>query len=198
MNMRVGVQRRKVRVMPTTPADLDWLLECCDRPELAAAFGLEPPASAHVRRTLTRGGIAGMIFRAEARVGFVLVFPPTDQLTFWELAYAIPDTAHRDGVTAIHAADAMIHYLFEVAAVETVGWRTREDNEASEAVIRLAGYAPFGRWEVDGVPFVFYAIDAAVWSARKARLEAQEHAQPTPGGLFRWVPVPEAASPGPQ
>ncbi|MFO0724005.1 MAG: GNAT family N-acetyltransferase [Myxococcota bacterium] len=183
--MRVGVQRRKVRVMPARAIDRAWIFEAFDTDEIWARFGFDGPAAARIEGLWQHGGLVlGVIFREEQRVGFMVIFPPTDHFNFWELSYAIPDPRDRDAFTALNASDAMLHYLFDLMQVHAVGWRTQEGNGAADAIIRRIGYQPFSVEVINGIHYTFYAIDASGWAQRRKRLEAGEEKHPS-GGVFQ-------------
>src|SRR5687768_7067622 len=130
------------------------------------------------------------------RIGFVIMFPPTADFDFWEFGYAILDPNDRDAFSALCATDAMAHYMFDHLRVEAMGWRTRADNRAADAVVRRLGYRPFGAWTVDGHHYTFYRLDRDGWTKRFQKLQAGERTHPSGiGDVFvtladpPWEPV---------
>ena len=133
-----------------------------------------PRDEAAVLRARHHGGnlMVGVMRRAGVfrPIGFVLMFPPTDELDYWELSYAVTDRSQRNAFFAIHASDAMLHYMFDHLKVEAVGWRTREDNLAARAVLRRLGYATTGVRELGGYRYLFSRLDRDGWAARRDKL----------------------------
>ena len=178
--MEYGIRRRSALLLPATSDDLAWVFHAFDQKEIWTMFGLPGPARFRIMRAHRLGTVViGIIHKHErvcqtdasqSRIGFIVVFAPTPDFDFWEFSFAIPDAKDRDGFTALNAADAMCHYMLDHLHVETLGWRVRVDNGASEAVVRRIGYQAFDTWEVDGHPYRFYRLDQAGWGARKARL----------------------------
>lgn len=186
--MRYGIQRRTIYLEPASGEDQVWLYRQFDDPEIYEMFGLPGPARLRVMRNHRLGKIVAGVLRRTLdgkRLGFVVMFEPTEAFDFWEFAYAIPDPKDRDAFSALYATDAMGHYMFKHLKVDAMGWRTRADNRAADAVIRRLGYEPFGTWFVDGHDYTFYRIDLARWDAREAKLAAFEARQPSGlPGLF--------------
>lgn len=177
-----GIQRRTVYLIPPEGDDLLWMFEQFDQPEIWQMFGFPGPSKLKIMRAYRVGhGVFGIIYRAadRKRIGFVVMFPPTQDFDFWELGYAIPDPADRDAYCAFHSTDAMAHYMFEHLRVEAMGWRTRADNRAADAVVRRLGYKSFGAWEVDGHRYTFYRLDQAGWKKRRKKLDAGEEKHPS-------------------
>lgn len=168
--------------MPPAGDDLLWMFEQFDRPEIWQMFGFPGPSRLKIMRAYRSGNsVSGIIKRVHdrKRVGFVVMFPPTGDFDFWELGYAIPDPHDRDAYSAFHSTDAMAHYMFEHLRVEAMGWRTREDNRAADAVVRRLGYESFGAWQVDGHNYTFYRLDQAGWKKRRKKLDKGEKTHPS-------------------
>jgi RimJ/RimL family protein N-acetyltransferase len=182
--MDYGIQRRSIYLVPVEDHELLWLFHEFDRDEVWQMFGLPGPGRLRVMRAYRTGDLVVGIIRRVAdrkRIGFVVLFPPNGDFDFWELGYAISDPRDRDAFSALNATDAAAHYMFDHCRVEALGWRTRADNRAADAVVRRLGYQPFGRWAVDGHDYTFYRLDQAGWARRRAKLEAGE--QRAPSGL---------------
>jgi RimJ/RimL family protein N-acetyltransferase len=200
--MRYGIQRRTIYLEPAIGDDQTWMYRQFDRDEIWQMFGLPGPARLRVMRAhRTEQIVAGIIRRTSdrQRLGFVTMFAPTADFDFWELGYAITEPEHRDAFSALSATDAMAHYMFEHLGVEAMGWRTRADNRAADAVIRRLGYKAFGAWALDGHDYTFYRLDRPGWAARRAKLDKGELAAPGIG-VFRkldgppFVPIPLPSS----
>ncbi|MEL7370850.1 MAG: GNAT family N-acetyltransferase [Myxococcota bacterium] len=180
--MEYGIQRRTIYLTPPDSDDLSWMFHQFDIDEVWQMFGMPGPARLRIMRAY-RGGnlVVGIMRRTQdtKRVGFVVMFPPTEDFDFWELGYAIPDHRDRDAWTAYNTTDAMAHYMFEHLRVKAMGWRTREDNRAADAIVRRLGYKSFGRWEVDGHMYTFYRLDQEGWAKRRARLDRGENSNPS-------------------
>lgn len=173
--MEYGIQRRNVYLIPPEDEDLTWFFERFDEPEIWRMFGFPKPSRLRIMRAYRMGDlVVGILKRTRdrKRIGFVVMFPPTEEFDFWEFGYAIPDRADRDAFSALNATDAMAHYMFEHLRVTAMGWRTRSDNRAADAVVRRLGYVAFGAWEVDGHHYTFYRLDEPGWYKRKRKLEA--------------------------
>jgi RimJ/RimL family protein N-acetyltransferase len=177
-----GIQRRSIYLVPPTPEDLEWMFERFDDEEVWTTFGFKEPGRAYMRAKHAEGGlVVGIIRRSmdEARIGFVVVFPPSPPFFTWELGFAIPDRRHRDAYGAIHAADAMTHYMFDHLRIESGMWRIRDDNRASHALMQRLGYRPYGLWDVNGAFFSFFKIDRELWAKRLEQLDRGEDAHPS-------------------
>lgn len=184
--MRYGIQRRGVYILPPTEAETAWISGHLEEEEIWRAFGYASPAGADfwARRKEIE---AAVIRRAETRerVGFVLVFPPTASFPMPEVAYAIPRRRHRDAFTALAAADALSHYLFDHVGVERIGWRTRASNLAAQAVLRRLGYESAGEARLGGNAYVLHRLENARWATRRRLLERRERMHPSGiGGAF--------------
>ncbi len=184
-SMEYGIQRRTVYLRPLQSEDLSWMFHQFDVDEVWQMFGMSGPSRLRIMRSYRTGNlVVGMMNRVRdrARIGFVVMFPPTGDFDFWEYGYAIPDHRHRDAWTAFNTCDAMAHYMFEHLRVEALGWRTREDNRAADAIVRRLGYKPFDSWVVDGHRYTFYRLDQATWADRRARLDRSEATHPSGQG----------------
>ena len=175
--MEYGIQRRTVSISPRPRSeDLGWMFLQFDVDEIWQLFGKPGPSRLRIMRGYRSGNLVVGIMRRvkdRARIGFVVMFPPTDHFDFWEYCYAIPDHRDRDAWAAFNTCDAMAHYMLEHLRVDALGWRTRADNRAADAIVRRLGYKSYGSWPVDGHMYTFYRLDQATWAARKARLEAE-------------------------
>lgn len=192
--MEYGIQRRKTYLVPPTDDDLIYLFNAFNLDFVWQMFGLPGPGKMRIMRGYRSGNlVVGIMKRIEdkKRIGFVVMFPPTEDFDFWEFGYAIPEPADRDAFSALNATDAMAHYMFEHLRVEAMGWRTRADNRAADAVVRRLGYKPFGSWKVDDHDYTFYRLDQAGWEARAARLKRGEEKHPSGiGDVFVTLPEP--------
>ncbi len=180
--MEYGIQRRRIYLVPADEDDLACVLEAFDLEEVWDMFGFPGPSRFKIMRAHRAGQmVLGIMKRVEdrRRVGFVVMFPPTKDFDFWEFGYVILDPADRDAFSALCATDAMAHYMFDHLRVDAMGWRTRADNRAADAVVRRLGYQPFGAWEVDGHHYTFYRLDLEGWKKRVAKLEAGERTHPS-------------------
>jgi RimJ/RimL family protein N-acetyltransferase len=180
--MEYGIQRRRIYLTPADADDHAYVFEEFDREEVWRMFGFTGPSGLKIMRARRAGNLVlGMLKRVgdRKRIGFVIMFPPTADFDFWEFGYAIREPADRDAFSALCATDAMAHYMFDHLRVEAMGWRTREDNRAADAVVRRLGYRPFGSWTVDGHSYTFYRLDREGWSKRVAKLEAGEKTHPS-------------------
>jgi hypothetical protein len=193
--MRFGIQHRRVCLLPPSEDDLAWVATALDREEIWRAFGYDGPAGAELwaRRREVDVGVVRRVDRA-ARVGFTVVFPPCAELPVPELAYAIPRRVDRDAFTAIAAADALSHYVFDHLGFPEVGFRTRTSNLAARAVLRRLGYRPEGQRRIRGRLYLLHRLDRARWSERRRRLEHAERVRPSGlGEAFRALPAPPFA-----
>lgn len=183
--MEYGIQRRSIYLAPPNSEDLPWFFDQFDTPEVYEMFGFNRPSKTRLMRAY-RGGdlVVGMINRLENKkhIGFAVVFPPAGNFDFWEFAYAIPDPLDRDAFSALNTCDAMAHYMLEHLRVAAVGWRTREDNRAADAIVRRLGYQPFDTSFVDGHNYTFYRMALDAWMKRKERLMRGEETHPSGGG----------------
>ena len=183
--MEYGIQRRTIYLTPPDGDDLGWMFLQFDVDEVWQMFGMPGPARLRVMRAYRSGNLVVGIMRRvhdKVRIGFVVMFPPTADFDFWEYGYAIPDHRDRDAWAAYNTCDAMAHYMLEHLRVEALGWRTRSDNRAADAIVRRLGYKSFGAWEVDGHMYTFYRLDQETWAARKARLDRYEAKNPSGQG----------------
>ena len=192
--MEYGIQRRSIYLVPPLGADLLWVFDQFDTEEVWQMFGLRGPGKMRIMRGYRSGNlVVGLMRRVsdDARIGFVTMFPPTDDFDFWEFGYAIPDPVDRDAFSAFGATDAMAHYMFEHLKVDAMGWRTRSDNRAADAIVRRLGYTSFGAWAVDGHDYTFYRLDQEGWAKRRRKLDKGEASHPSGAGST-FVTLPEA------
>lgn len=192
--MEYGIQRRSIYLIPPEGENLLWFFKQFDEPEIYEMFGFLRPARVKIMRAYREGNLViGMLHRATTRkrIGFVIMFPPAGNFDFWELGYAISDPKDRDGYSALNATDAMAHYMFEHLRVTAMGWRTREDNRAADAVVRRLGYQPFDTSVLDGHKYTFYRLDREGWDKRRAKLDRGEETHPSGiGGTFLTLTSP--------
>lgn len=192
--MEYGIQRRSIYLVPAEGEDLIWFFSLFDTAEVYEMFGFYRPSRIKIMRAYREGNlVVGILKRAQdkKRLGFVVMFPPAGNFDFWEFGYAIPDPSDRDAFSAFNATDAMAHYMFEHLRVEAMGWRTREDNRAADAVVRRLGYQPFETRVLDGHKYTFYRLDRQGWSERRARLDRGEATHPSGiGGTFVTLSAP--------
>lgn len=192
--MEYGIQRRTIYLVPPQSGDLLWIFNQFNTEEVWQMFGLPGPGKMRIMRAYRTGNLVLGVIRRVAdrrRVGFVVMFPPTNDFDFWEFGYAIPDQQDRDAFSAFNATDAMAHYMFDHLRVEALGWRTRFDNRAADAVVRRLGYKAFDSWEVDGHMYTFYRLDQEGWAKRRAKLERGEETAPSGLGAV-FLTLPEA------
>ena len=191
--MEYGIQRRSIYLVPPNSEDLPWLFDLFDTPEIYDMFGFNRPSKTRIMRAYRGGDLVVGIIRfakTKKRLGFGIVFPPAGNFDFWEFAYAIPDPLDRDAFSALNTCDAMAHYMLEHLRVPAVGWRTREDNRAADAVVRRLGYEPFETMFVDGHNYTFYRMVLDGWLKRKARLMRGEETHPSgTGEVFVTLPA---------
>lgn len=173
--------------------DRAWVFHQFDAPEIAANFGGEGGLAAAARQAYRDGRvILGIMRRAldGKRVGFAVMLAPTPELPLWEIAAAIPDKRFRDGYTMIHTLDIMTYYCFEHLKFPLLGARVRDDNVASDAVVRRLGYEKHSTEMADGHPYDFYELTPERWQARRAKLERGEMSHPSGlGAVFVEISV---------
>lgn len=199
--MNLGVQRRNIYLAPATGLDRHWCARLFNVPDIYGMFGFDGPVAAPMgQRIQKREVILGILRLVEnrIRIGFVMMFPPTSVVPFWEIGYAITEPRCRDAFTAINALDAMGYYMWEDQHVSMLCGRTRKDNRAAEAVVRRMGFVPLAQVEHLGHAYSLYAQNPPAWALRKARLVEGEKTSPSPAGqafaLLRGTPcVPVVA-----
>lgn len=192
--MRFGVQRRHIYLAPPTGLDRFWFTQQFDRPDIYPMFGFPQPSAKIMGLRLSEGElIVGIIrlVRNEARIGFVLMYPPSEHVEFWEFGYAITSPKHRDAYAAMNAMDAMAHYMLDHLQVPLVGGRTREDNAAADAIVRRLGYKHIRTQPHADKNYFIYTLDPHGWVRRKAKLVLGEGLKPSEGGAA-FVTLPEA------
>jgi RimJ/RimL family protein N-acetyltransferase len=171
--MKIGIQRRSLCLTPIAWDEREWLYEALDDPEIFGWFGFSSPAGDSIRRRHENGNLVVGIMRrtgAFAPIGFVMLFPPTDEFCRWELSYVVTERSRRNAFFAIHASDAIFHYMFDHLNADEVGWRTRADNRPALAILRRLGYATTQGPQSDGHTYVFSRLDREAWAQRLERL----------------------------
>lgn len=174
------------------------------KPELVASFGLAP-GDDRLAMAADNPNVntAVVLVEGQKRVGFALLFPPTDLDVFWEYLAAIPSAGDRDGYTAMQAFDAMAFYAFDWMKIERLGFRIESSNTGALALAKRGGFTPLRTEVVEGRTMVVYSIDRATWNVRLANLEKGELAHPSGlGATFLRVGPPfivrqTARPPGP-
>jgi len=179
--MIFAVQRRHILVAPPDEADLGWIFDQIDLEEIWRAFGYTGPGGDRLRRALSSGNVeCGVVRRDDGRhIGFSCLFPPTDELLFWEYVYAIPSALDRDAFSAIHANDAMCFYAFEWLHVQAIGGRIYPENAAARAIVKRMGFTRHESAEAARLGCEIYVLDGEQWSRRRAKLEQGEHDRPS-------------------
>jgi RimJ/RimL family protein N-acetyltransferase len=183
--MEYGIQRRSIYLVPPEGDDLVWFFHQFDEAEVYEMFGFHQPSRVRIMRAYRLGNlVVGIVKRVATRqrIGFVVMFAPAGNFDFWEFGYRITDPRDRDAYSAFNTTDAMAHYMFEHLRVNAVGWRTRHDNRAADAIVRRLGYKPFDKFTVDGHEYTFYRLDQAGWAERRARLDRGEQTHPSGTG----------------
>ncbi len=192
--MEYGIQRRNIYLTPPQDDELDWFYCCFDVPEVFEMFGFDGPGRMRMMRAHRMEQLVVSILRRaedQKRIGFVVMFAPTERFDHWEFGYAIPEVSDRDAFSALNATDAMAHYMFEHLRVHAMGWRTRKDNRAADAVVRRLGYKSHGKYEENGHSYVLYRLDPEGWAKRRARLDRGEAKHPYGlGDTFLTLPEP--------
>src|SRR5262245_34415824 len=103
---------------------MEWIFQCFDDPVIYTDLGLLAASGAELRKRHAGGDHVFATIRvaaSRARVGFVVVFPPSVAFDAWSFSYAIPEARDRNAYHALNATDAMAHYMFEHLRVEAVG-----------------------------------------------------------------------------
>jgi len=184
--MQCAIQRRSVYLAPTATMDRHWIARLFDDPSIHPMFGFKDPAGALMGMRMKEDPdlIVGTIrlSRFQARIGFVLMFPPTALLDFWEFGYAITAAKHRNAFNAVNAMDAMAHYTMDLRGLPVVGGRTRDDNRAAAAIALRSGHKPAFNRPFEGHDYTFWTLDQAGWARRKQRLAQGEAEHPWTGG----------------
>jgi RimJ/RimL family protein N-acetyltransferase len=192
--MEYGIQRRSIYLVPPEGKELTWFFEQFQREEIWQLFGFGAPSRPRIMRAYRSGNlVVGMIRKVatKERIGFAMCFPPAGNFDFWEFAYSISDPKDRDAYSAFNTTDAMAHYMFDHLRVVAVGWRTREDNRAADAVVRRLGYKSFETSIQDGHSYTFYRLDQEGWQLRRAKLDRGELQHPSgTGGTFVTLTAP--------
>jgi RimJ/RimL family protein N-acetyltransferase len=180
--MQYGIQRRTIYLVPPRDGELEWILDQFDKKEVWSMFGYEGPSRDRMVKSHREGNLViGVIKRIETRraIGFVVCFPPTDFLKAWEFGVVIPDEKERDLYSAMHASDAITHYMFDHCRIERGAWRIREDNAAPFALAKRMGYTPYATYDIGGSRYTFFRMNKERWEERYQRLEKGEDAHPS-------------------
>ena len=179
--MDFAVQRRHILLAPPDEAEATWICEQADREDIWQAFGYDEPGGDRLRQAIASGNvICGLIRRDDGRrVGFSCLYPPTDELLFWEYIYAIPAARDRDAFSAIYANDAMCFYAFDWLMVDSIGWRLYPDNRAARAIVERMGFAPLDGPAGEALGCELYALGREQWSARQTKIETRESTHPS-------------------
>ncbi|MFO0725013.1 MAG: GNAT family N-acetyltransferase [Myxococcota bacterium] len=180
--MEYGIQRRNIYLAPATDEEVLWFCAQFQQQEVWEMFGLDGPSELLLLRLIRADELVlGILWRAhpQKRIGFVVMFPPDANRDYWEFGYAIPEPADRDAFSAMYSTDAMAHYMFEHLNVEAMGWRTRDDNRAADAVIRRLGYVVDKTLPADNHSYRFYRLDRAGWAKRREKLDRGEESHPS-------------------
>jgi RimJ/RimL family protein N-acetyltransferase len=178
--MEYGIQHRSIYLTPLG-SEIDWLAEQLDREEIWRMFGFPGPSGSASREAHALGNLVlGLIRRVRdsKRIGFA-VCAPLPLFSTWELGVAIPEVADRDAFSAIHAMDALTHYIVEHLGITSVMARIREDNRASIAMIKRMGYARYSPSNVQGEPYRFYSFGVGDWERRRKKLDLAEQERPS-------------------
>lgn len=191
--MAYGIQRRTIYIVPPDRDDLRWIFEQFRRSEISDMFGYGEHGPMRMPELYEQGCLVVSVVRrvqSRRRIGFVIMYPPAG-FNFWEFGYAIPDESERNAFDALNTTDAMAHYMFEHIQVPKLGWRTREDNAAADAVVRRLGYRMSHIYEEAGHKYRIYELDQQGWARRRARLDRGEQRHPSGlGGTFVVLRAP--------
>lgn len=184
--MRCAVQRRTVVLAPLQQLDGLAVVRAFAQPDVYAMFGFDEPAPQYMAYRLKDDLISGAIRLAQGnvKIGFALMFPPTDTVGFWEFGFAITEPRQRNAYHALNTMDAMAHYMLDIQGVPLVGGRIRQDNRAAAAIALRAGHRPQFTREHGAHTYTFYTLDADGWRARKEKLAR------VPGPLFHVINHP--------
>ena len=164
--MKLGIRRRTIDLVPPSHDDVDWV------------FGSGGGKSESTRAAAKAAYLAGKIVvgvirrhKDDKRVGFVLLIPSFGES--WDFTVMIPEPADRDLFSALHACDAISHYMFDHRGIKAAVWRIREDNVRAQMLGKRFGYPSQGMIEEGGHRFHLFLLDRETWAARRASLEAR-------------------------
>jgi RimJ/RimL family protein N-acetyltransferase len=167
--MKLGIRRRTIDLVPPSEDDVEWVF---------GSGGAESESTRAAAKTAYRAGkfVVGVIRRNrdQRRVGFVLLIPSTLIATSggnWDFTIMIPDPADRDLFSALHACDAISHYMFDLQNIHSAVWRIRDDNVRAQLLGKRFGYPSQGMIEEGGHRFHLFLLDRDMWRERRAALE---------------------------
>jgi hypothetical protein len=169
-----GIQRGSICLLPPGGDDVDYVCRAFDEPAIYQSLGLGAPSGAEIRaRHRLNSHVFGIIHEltSRTRIGFVIIFPPTEAFDAWSFLYAIPEERHRNAFAALHSADAMAHYMFDHLRIDALGWETREGKTAADAVVRRLGYRAVETKDFAGKSYRFYRITREEWMKRRRKIE---------------------------
>ena len=171
--MKFGIRRRTIDLTPATEEDAEWVFSNGgDRSQQTRAEA----------KTAHRSGkiVVGVIRRrakddrnTSERIGFVFLIPIGEAT--WDFTIMIPDRSHRDLFSALHASDAIAHYMFDHCRIDAAVWRIREDNRRAQGLARRLNYLPRGTVEHDGHTYQLFVLDGPTWETRHASLKARSN-----------------------
>ena len=169
--MKLGIRRRSIDLVPPSDDDVEWVL---------LNSGSQSDSTRAAARMAYRAGkiVVGVIRRNrdDKRIGFVLLIPSSLIATTggnWDFTIMIPDRSDRDLFSALHACDAISHYMFDHAGIGAAVWRIREDNGPAQMLGKRFGYPPQGMVEEGGHRYQLFLLDREMWRERKSSLEAR-------------------------
>jgi RimJ/RimL family protein N-acetyltransferase len=167
--MKFGIRRRTIDLVPPSDDDVEWVF---------ASGGSESEKTRAAAKSAYRAGkfVIGVIRRNndDKRVGYVLLIPSSLIATAggnWDFTIMIPDPADRDLFSAVHACDAISHYMFDFGKIKAAIWRIREDNVRAQLLGKRFGYPSQGMVEEGGHRYHLFLLDRDMWRERKAKLE---------------------------
>lgn len=162
--MKFCIRRKTIDLVPPSPEDADWVF--------ASGSARSTGTRASAKAAYAQGKfVVGVIKRKDQRVGFVLLIPTNDDA--WDFTIMIPDRSHRDLFSALHACDAISHYMFDYLGIRAAVWRIREDNVRAQKLGTRFPYPSLGMVEQGGAKYHLYQLDRELWQQRKAELEAR-------------------------
>jgi RimJ/RimL family protein N-acetyltransferase len=164
--------------------DRHFIARQFERQDIYEMFGFNSAANVLMGHRLREDLIVATIKLAQhqVRIGFALMFPPSDAVPFWEFGYAVTEPRHRNAFNAVNSMDAMAHYTLDILGLERVGGRTREDNRAAAAIALRCGHQPQFSRVHDTHVYTFYTLESQGWARRKEKLKRGEQEHPWAGG----------------
>jgi hypothetical protein len=178
--VKFGIHRRTIDLVPPSAEDADWVF--------ASGGSRSAATRASAKAAYAQGKfVVGVIRRHkdQQRVGFVLLIPTKPPYRdgpprphpssddAWDFTVIIPDASHRDLFSALHACDAISHYMFDYVGIRAAVWRIREDNVRAQKLGTRFPYPSLGMIEQAGAKFHLYQLDRELWKQRKTELEAR-------------------------